>query len=166
MDEMGIGTPDEKKSSAGDGRISSKEELLWKEVQSLRELMLRLAQWGITVMAALHTAIYYVRRDIVERMVDAEQLKPGANLPLDRYVIGFLALVVVAFIFSSMSIAVSRQWRHMRQQLIDVAAAGSGIDVYTHPRVPMRWGLVIIYFIFPLMDLLVRIYVSFEVKFV
>jgi len=147
-------------------QVRFKEEILWTEMQSLRELMLRLAQWGVTVMVALQTIIYYVRRDIVERLVAAKQLPVGSSVPLDRWVIGFVVLCLVATMFTAMTVLLAKQWRSVRSQLSHTSKTGSGIAHKPFLRIPGRWWVIGVYYTFPLMDLFIRVYVFVEVKFV
>jgi hypothetical protein len=57
--------------------LREKEAILWEELRGLRDISLRLLQWGVTALASLQTALFFLRKDIYERMLVAKELIPG-----------------------------------------------------------------------------------------
>ena len=95
-----------------------KEKILWEELRNIREIALKMLQWGVTVMATLQTAIFFFRKDLYERMIAAGKLTNGEYIPWDRYLIGTFYLFVVASIFGYLLIMVGNRYRKIRAQLV------------------------------------------------
>ncbi len=81
-------------------QLSEKEKILWDEIRNIREIALKLLQWGVTVLTALQTAIFFFRKDIYQRMIDSQEIIQGHYIPWNRYIIGTVYLFFVATIFS------------------------------------------------------------------
>jgi hypothetical protein len=141
--------------------MKSKEELLREEVRAAQDLLFRINQWAITVILSLQTAIYFVRRDILAEYITRGITKPGEPLPWNRYLVGTFGLLIVASIFSFMTFIVSRRYRDYREQLAE--GSESGIRDWPVNRYA-RWTVVGLYYIFPLLDLLIRLYITIEIK--
>ena len=152
--------------------MKSPEELIREEIQSLRDLMLRLIQWGVSILVALQTALYFVRRDVIKSLIDREltstttmgqavdklvqagKLDAGALLPWRRYIAGTYFLLFVALIFAGITIYGSMQYRHYKQQLAQHVSSGiTDVQVYKMPR----WLILLVFLFFPLFDVLVRL---------
>ena len=139
----------------------SKEELLREEIRASQDLLFRLIQWAITVMVSVQTALYFIRKDIVAGYVAQGLLKPGAPLPWGRHIVGTLGLIIIASIFSFMTFVGVHRYRDYKDQLIEANESG----IRETPRNKFsRWSIIILYFIFPLLDILIKIYFSIEIK--
>ena len=136
----------------------SKEEMLRDEVRFWVDQMQKYMQWGLTMMISLQTAIFFVRRDLVQSYVDAGILRKGAELPLFRYLIGSIFLVGCAFVISKYYNRSAVQYRHYKDQL--VKNAESGIDDKATTGMS-RW-MGYLFFAFPVYDVLVRIWIDFK----
>lgn len=153
--------------------MKSKEEIIREEIRSLRDLLFRMIQWGVSVLVAVQTALFFVRKEIVKGLIERElspggttkqaidalvqsgQLDLGGYIPMHRYVIGTSFLFAVALIFSVLTVYGSNQYRHYRQ-LLD---ANLESDV-TPPELkngPRRL-IVAMYMFFPFFDLLIRFF--------
>src|ERR1017187_10405553 len=95
----------------------SKEEMLRDEVRFWADQMQKYMQWGLTVMVSLQTAIFFVRRDLVQTYVDAGILKKGQELPYYRYAVGTVFILGCAFVLRRFTERVSQQYRHYKTQL-------------------------------------------------
>jgi hypothetical protein len=126
--------------------------LLWSEIQQLRQLMLRVCQWGVTVLVTVQFALYYIRRDLLTRYLAAGTVRAGEPLPLDRYLLGTSFLFILACIFSLFASGTINSYYHYRDQL---SGEDTGITLHT-PNKLRRVFLYLLFFIFPLMDLLYR----------
>lgn len=151
--------------------MKSKEEVLRDEIRSLRDLLFRIIQWGVSVLVAVQTALFFVRKEVVKSLIDREvsptvttkeafehlvqahQLSNGGYLPWQRYLLGTGFLFAVALIFSALTIYGSKQYRHYRQQLI--ANLESGVTPPELHKTPRRL-IVTMYMFFPAFDVLVR----------
>jgi hypothetical protein len=136
----------------------SKEEMLRDEVRFWADQMQKYMQWGLTVMVSLQTAIFFVRRDLVQTYVDAGILSKGSELPLYRYLVGSIFLLGCAVVISKYYRRSAEQYRHYKGQLL--TSAESGIDDKSTTGMA-RW-MGYLYFVFPVYDILVRIWVEFK----
>jgi hypothetical protein len=139
----------------------SKEELLREEVHFYAALTQRYIQWGLTVMVSLETAIFFVRRDLIQSAIDAGTLAKGQELPYFRYLVGTGFLALCAIVLWKVVARSTEQYRHYKEQL--VKASVSGINDKTTGGVTfwMRY----VFFAFPIYDLGVRIAVSIHIHF-
>jgi hypothetical protein len=132
--------------------MKSKEELLTEEVRSAAQLSSSYLQWGVTLMISVQTALFFIRHEILAAAVEAGRLPKGSDLPLGRYFLGTAFLFFVAAVLSRFSARNSEQYRHYKKQLIESRA--SGIKDLPIKYVG-RWSYLL-YFAFPVIDLLVR----------
>lgn len=137
----------------------SKEEMLRDEVRFYADLMQKYMQWGLTVMVTLQTAIFFVRRDLVQTYVDAQILQKGQELPYYRYGVGTIFLCLTAFVLQKFTARIIVQYRFYKKQLVESAESGIKDNATTGVS---SWGNYL-FFAFPLYDLAVRIWVDFSV---
>ena len=137
------------------------ESILREEVRSIRELWMRMLQWGVTVMIAAGSVIFYARRAIKEDFVAAGTLKHGAPLPLNVYLIGTAFLILLALVFTVLSGLASRRYRSYFDQLVRHSTSGVDDIIATGHS---RWIMPFIFWLFPVFDVLLRIY-NFEIGF-
>ena len=136
--------------------MKSKEELLSEEARADGDAALRLLQWGITLMISVQTALFFVRRDILNGYIDSGALREGSQLPIDRYLIGTGFLIFVAVVLSMFTARANEQYRNYKNQLIE--SRDSGItDLKV--RYTGRWAYAL-YFSFPVIDILVRVVIT------
>lgn len=140
--------------------MKSAEEFLRAELRSIRYIALRLCQWGVTVLISLHTAIFFLRKDIYERMLTSEELTKEQYLPWNRYILGTIVLIIVALIFSLLTAFVGSRYRFYNSQL--KTHAKSGVAVPDPPKM-VRWLIFGLYFIFPALDIFIRFYIRIEI---
>ncbi|MGA2433925.1 MAG: hypothetical protein ABSG25_01430 [Bryobacteraceae bacterium] len=133
-----------------------KEELLAEEVRSAMDLATRTLQWGVTLMISLQTALFFIRRDILNTFVDAGKLPKGSELPFPRYVMGTAFLLVVASILAKLGARNAQQYRHYKEQLAKSRQSGITDLPIKHTS---RW-MYVLYFVFPAIDILSRMYVD------
>lgn len=134
------------------------EKIIREEMRSWREIAFRLCQWGVGVLASLQTAIFLIRKEIYAYLIAHGKLDPEQYqyLPWDRYLIGTGGLVMVAFIFTLMSIMVGRRYQfHVR--LLETHSE-SGLPNY-RASVFGRVLVCLLYFLFPALDVAIRVYV-------
>jgi hypothetical protein len=134
----------------------SKEELLSDEVRAATTSMMTILQWGVTVMVSFQTALFFIRREIVASDIEAGRLPKGSQLPIGRWILGTLFLLVLATVFARLSARMALQYRHYKQQLI--ASRDSGIvDLpISHTS---RWTYPL-FFVFPAIDIAFRLYID------
>lgn len=141
----------------------SKEELLSEETRAAADNALRMLQWGVTLMVSLQTALFFVRREAADAMVQAGQLTKGAEVPLGRYILGTGFLIFIAFVLSMFTARTNEQYRHYKTQLIECRKEGVGITdlkiKYTG-----RWAYGI-YAAFPVIDILARKWIDLNIQF-
>ncbi|MHB8270305.1 hypothetical protein [Bradyrhizobium sp.] len=137
------------------------EAILREEIRALRELWMRILQWGVTVMIAAGSIIFYARRAIKEDFTVAGKLKLGEPLPLTHHLIGTVFLILLAYVFSVLSGLASRRYRSYFDQLIRKSTSGVD-DIIASGH--SRWIIPWIFWLFPLFDILLRVY-YFELGF-
>lgn len=137
------------------------EAILREEIRALRELWMRILQWGVTVLIAAGSVVFYARRAIKEDLTAVNKLNAGEPLPLKLYLIGTAFLILLAYVFSVLSGLVSRRYRSYFDQLIRKATSGvDDISASGHSRWIIPW----MFWLFPLFDILLRVY-YFEMGF-
>lgn len=143
----------------------SKEELLREELRAVADVLMKLLQWGITLMVSLETALFFIRREVLLGEIQSGRLKPGEELQPYRYYMGTAFLCFVAFVMISFTLYNSARYRHYRSQLSQVG--DSGITDYVPPRFVrplIRVLIVLLYVAFPIIDILVRVIIEVKVK--
>jgi hypothetical protein len=149
----------------------TKEEILREETRSLRDLNFRMVQWGVSVLVALQTGLFFVRKEIISNLIDREvtpgeakrvaveslvhsgKLAKGGVLSLKTYLVGTTFLLAVACIFIALTLYVSTRHRFYRDELKGCKEALVGSP---EPYTPIRWILMGMFFFFPLFDLVAR----------
>jgi hypothetical protein len=133
--------------------LKEKEQLLWEELRSIRDIALKMLQWGVTALASLQTALFFLRKDVYERMLLLKELLPGQHLPWAMYLRGTLFLLMVAVIFSYLLFLTGNRYRKIRAQLVK-------LNVYQieHGQASKsaRWVVLFVYFAFPVLDVIIR----------
>lgn len=115
-------------------------------------------------MAALQAVIFNIRREIYQWLVDKHKLSADQYqyLPWDRYLIGTVGLFVVATIFTLLTLMAARRY----QFYAGLLKKHSELKIPSYqPSVFARILVCSMYFVFPLLDIAIRIYirVHFEV---
>ena len=149
--------PAEATSSSDDANIRARrEELLWEELRSVRDLLFRTLQWGVTVLASLQTAIFFLLREVRETMVTSGQLKATDSLPIERYLVGTLLLCVVTVICCYLVALSGNRYRKTREQLVETNYYG-----IKHGEVQKvaRYAVFVVFCAFPLLDIVIRMWV-------
>jgi hypothetical protein len=135
-----VGPPEGAPKKQGTRKPADVEAILREEVRALRELWMRILQWGVTVMIAAGSIIFYARRAIKEDFVAAGKLNPGEPLPPKFYLIGTVFLILLAYVFSVLSGLASRRYRSYFDQLIRKATSGvDDIAASGHSRWIIPW---------------------------
>ena len=133
----------------------AKEDWLRQELRAHRTLAVSQIQWGVTVLAAVELNLYYIRHDVTKHLVELGALKPGQLPPLLRWAMGTLLLFILASIFT---IYLNRTIRHhvaCRKQLLAMKPSYSGIEEAISTGGLINKLHYFLFFIFPLLDLLV-----------
>lgn len=137
---------------------------LRKEIRSLHVVMTRVFQVGVGFLIAANAALFYIRKDVVEKLISLGKLGPGQLLPLDRFLIGTIFLAMIAMLFVFVSRRLAKRYIFYREQLIPKSINGSQIDeLPSHPKMLLYVSLL--YFAFPLFDILLYGYLGVLVRF-
>jgi hypothetical protein len=131
----------------------SREEILREEIRALRDVGLRLCEWGITLLATLETALWFVRQELRTTMIATGMLDKASPLPWELYLLGTIFLFLVSGIFIMLMMGVSVTSRGYRRQL--VKRIESGIKELPL-RKSSRRALVFMFLIIPIVDLCFR----------
>ena len=138
----------------------TKEELLRDEVHYYADMNQKYVQWGLTVMASIQTAIFFVRRDLIQTYVDAGRLQRGQELFLWRYLIGTAFLFLAALVLHKFSRRVAQQYRFYKEQLVKNNESG----ISDQPTSGVSNWIPYLYFAFPAFDVLSRVWVEIVFK--
>lgn len=138
-------------------RELEQERMLREELRALQFIIVRVMTWGVTVLVSVQTALFFVRRDVAH----AEATNSVTlEIPLNRYLLGTFFLTLLATIIFRLWLYVSTRLRHYRKQLENCP---SGII-----ELPVRNGsrpwVALIFYIFPMVDILARIYLRIGLK--
>lgn len=136
---------------------SRTEEYLRAELRSLREIGFHLCRWGVTVQVGICTALYFIRRDVWETLTRRHLIPENTPLPNQNYWIGTLGLIIIASVFSVLTLLTTLNYWHYQEQLLAVNES----EIKTTPRNRQAIGLLLmifLYFLFPIADRLLRIY--------
>ncbi len=139
----------------------SKEELLREEVRFYMDLVQKMMQWGITLMVSLQTALFFLRRELVDRMVTSGELQKGEQLPYWRYLAGTAFLLLAALIVSAINKRTVEQYRNYKSQLLMCSESG----ITDLPLAGVGSRLKYLFFAFPVFDLLIRLYFTVQIHF-
>jgi hypothetical protein len=112
-------------------------------------------QWGVTLMISVETALFFVRQQILNGYIAAQQLPRGAGLPTWRYFIGTAFLAYLALILSLLTARTTSQYRHYKTQLMQCRDS----EIKDLPIKYTGRLAYALYFSFPVIDVLVRIVV-------
>jgi hypothetical protein len=133
-----------------------KEELLREEVRFYADMQQKYMQWGLTLMVSLQTAIFFVRRDLLQTYVDAGTIHKGQELPYYRYLVGTGFLLLCAFVLWKLTNRVNVQYRNYKDQL----AGSNESGIKDNPTTGVSGWIRYLYFAFPFYDLAVRVWVE------
>jgi len=137
--------------------MKSDEEILREEIRALREIILKLYQWGVAFIATLQTAIFFIRREVLNGLIESGRLPKGSLLPLWRYFFGTAVVFIIALFFTTLSRAVSTRYQWYQAQLREKITSGVKEPESKSGRsTRLRWMVIGIYFLFPSLDILGR----------
>jgi hypothetical protein len=138
----------------------SKEEILRDEVHFYSDMNQKYVQWGLTVMVSIQTAIFFLRRELLQTYVDAGLLQKGQELFYRRYLIGTAFLLLAAYVLHRFSRRVTEQYRHYKEQLLQNNESG----VRDKPTTGVSKWTTYLYFAFPAFDVLSRLWIDVSFK--
>lgn len=136
-----------------------RERTLRDEIRHLHLIYMRIMHWGVTVEASAQMLLYFVRREATDLLQEQGKLAAGMPLPLNRYLLGTGFLFVLALVFFGMSYAVTTRLTYYREQLCPNSDVPTPCGIYEMgPRKHFRYMALSLYFVFPLFDIAVRMY--------
>jgi hypothetical protein len=130
-------------------KLKTKEEWLREEIRAVRALSFTVIQWGVTVLTAVGTSLYYLRRDI------ADHLKPPSDMEAIsyyRWCIGSGFLFFLASIFSRQTKYLNIKLVSYREQLIDMKPSYSGIFEKQPAKTWLSKLTHLLLYAFPILD--------------
>ena len=137
--------------------MSTREGLIQQEMASLRSAGFGLCQWGLALLVITELTLSFVRKASYASLLAAKQLTEGQMLPLGRHLLGTILLSVLAAILSAVTVLIARRYQFYRgqqernaQDRVPVAPGTNGINFL----------IVAMYFVFPILDLLLWYYLQ------
>ena len=140
-------------------------KILRTEMGAIHEERLKVFQTGITLLLALETALYYLRRDVLEHLrLDAEHnhAAPPYIVPWDHSLIGTAILAIVATIFTLLTWSISRRYRFLRNEY--KARYPKELPLPTINPIS-RYLAIFCYLLFPVMDFGIQTWLRSKVMF-
>jgi hypothetical protein len=133
------------------------EEILREEIRALREIILKLYQWGVAFIATLQTAIFFIRREVLNGLIESGRLPKGSLLPAWRYFFGTGVVFLIALFFTTLSRSASVRYQWYQAQLQEKITSGVKEPESNAGRISqLRLIILGIYFLFPSLDLIGR----------
>jgi hypothetical protein len=137
--------------------VKTDEEILREEIRALRELILKLYQWGVAFIATLQTAIFFIRREVLTGLIDSGRLPKGSLLPVWRHFFGTGVVLLIAIFFTTLSLAIGDRLRWYQEQLAENITSGVKEPPPNHSRANrLRFMVITLYFLFPALDIIGR----------
>jgi len=144
--------------------MKAAEEIIREEIRALREIILKLLQWGVTLLASMQAAFFFLRREYLTYQIDNGMLARGSYLPLKAYLGGTGFLFALAMICTIILTYTGKQYRGYQKLLKDHRESDIQ-DPSTSPRARSAMRVIVygMYFFFPIIDLVFRfVYVGFK----
>jgi hypothetical protein len=133
------------------------ERAIRKQMEGLAKRSHKMFQWGVTLLLSFETALFFVRKEASDRM----GIPAGAEYPMGRYLIGTVVLALLATILSYLTRSMFATYFYYASMLHDGPS-----HLPPPPRNPwVQRLLIFVYFLFPVLDFCVRLYVSLDIKF-
>lgn len=142
--------------------LRMKEQWLREEIRDARIMIIGLQRWGVTLLAAIESSLYYLRRDVSIRLIKAGAMREGQLLPFFRWFLGTLLLVIVAGIFGYLTYYIIRRLRNYRKQLLEMVPSYSGIKELELGGFNIKHMHIFLFFLVPLFDLMIYGLLSLE----
>jgi len=128
------------------------EKNIWDQMRALTQSLVRMAQWSVTTLAGLQTALFFIRKDLREML----HVPMGQALPFRVWIVGFVMIVFVTTIFMLMTNWTSKRLRYYIGQLKALPAAYDTDTIKLYPEIPkdmtIRYYIRAVYIFFPLFD--------------
>jgi hypothetical protein len=135
--------------------MTIREGLIQREMQSLRTAGFWLCQWGVALLVSTELTLAFIRRNSYESLLATKQLAEGQMLPIGRHLLGTILLAVIAAILSAVTLLVARRYRFYRGLLEHSGESGISVAPGTNGITNL---IVTMYFVFPVLDLLLWFY--------
>lgn len=142
-------------------RSKSNEEVIREELRYAGDNYMKIWQSGMTLLPTMMFALFYFRKEMVERFVTVHKIIPGQALPIDIYLIGTLFLLVVCIAFCLMLRLVGN-----RYQFYAILLANECDNSLPIP-IPTKWGSSVFYstlIAFPIVDVLLFLIYQWRVQ--
>jgi len=135
----------------------SDEEILREEIRALRDIILKLYQWGVAFIASLQAAIFFIRKEVLAGLIQNGRLPQGGQLPAWRYFFGTGVLFIIAIFFTYLSLTSGKRMQFYQKQLIEKRSSGVEEPSQSRRRIKLlRFMVVSLYFLFPILDFVGR----------
>ena len=129
----------------------TREGWLREEVKTHRTLLFSLIQWGMALLAAIESALYFIRRDVAQAMMNSQFAVPARVLSKRQWLYGTSVLLVVNVLFTVLMLNLLTRYVCYRKQLIVAAKQYSKIDD-SPIRQKLMWIPIIFFWAFPIID--------------
>lgn len=145
--------------------MKTKEVVLREEIRAITDALMRVIEWGTGTLAAANVSLFFVRNDLVKRLVAISGIPKDSPLPLARYFVGTFFLGILAFIFTRTYLVAARRYISYRQQLYDMRNEDDYSGIVEIPPRNLQVSTAILFWAFPAFDIFMRIFISVTVNF-
>lgn len=136
-------------------KLKQKEEILREEIRSIRDIYVKIFQWSVLILISTTAGITYSRRGIVEIL---QRLKAGhyaikpieLTLPILYFIFGNIMLLLITLLLFYASNIIKNNYINYVDQLSETNL--SGITDLHYSK--LWWNISLLYFIFPIADLI------------
>jgi hypothetical protein len=143
-------------------RKASNEEVIREELRAIVGNFMDAWRAGVALLSSMSLAIFYIRRQVYEQMLETGELNRGQYLPWDRYILGTLFLLVVASMFYGICRILGNRYRWYA----DLLNKECDNPIALPPVSPAGLGRKLffgVFFIFPLFDFALRVWIRLEI---
>ena len=135
--------------------IENAEKNLWDQIRSVTQIQMRVMQGGITILSGYIVAVAFYRKQNSEYL----ELPKGEPYPLSHWWIGFVILLIIAFVFHKIRLWVSGRLFYYIDALHKLPEEYNENDYRIYPKIPCDTSITKyttwVFWVFPLFDIIV-----------
>jgi hypothetical protein len=108
--------------------LKTREQWLRDEVKNHRALLLSLIQWGMALLLAVESALYFIRQEVAQGLTGEQFIVPAKVLSWGQWFYGTSLQITIALLFSALTLNLLKRYYKYRIQLLAIARVYSKID--------------------------------------
>src|ERR1700719_2974825 len=84
--------------------LKTREQWLRDEVKNHRALLLSLIQWGMALLLAVESALYFIRQEVAQGLTGEQFIVPAKVLSWGQWFYGTSLQITIALLFSALTL--------------------------------------------------------------